>query len=194
MRFNRPPTIRQCAGCFLLLAIAIGLLFALESDAQEIPRYDRSAFPHWQTRQCRPANHAAMARWATGPLTWRSERECRITAGTWYGAYGGDTYTNPRQLDTDHVVPLSWAWRAGAWEWDRDRRREFANDPANLIPVSLRLNRQKGDKGPSEWMPPRDAFACEYVLRFNFVLVKYGLPASPELAGIISTECFKETP
>ena len=37
-----------------------------------------------------------------------------------------------RRLDVDHVVPLAWAWNAGAWRWTPERRREFANDPASL--------------------------------------------------------------
>jgi hypothetical protein len=37
------------------------------------------------------------------------------------------------------------------------------------------VNRQKGAKGPLEWMPPRESFHCQYVTRFKRVLIIYGL-------------------
>ena len=178
----------------VLAALSVLIILAMRADAAEtIPEYDRSAFPHWQTRQCRAANHDALARWATEPVEWRTDRECRIAndTGQWTGPYGGQTFGHYRDLDVDHVIPLAWAWEHGAWEWTRDRRREFANDPANLIPVSARLNRQKGARGPTEWLPPVEAYRCEYMLRWHRVLQKYGLPVTGGIEGLTVSYCDK---
>ena len=185
---------KNCTWCVILLTItAIFLTLAVaEVNAQNNPAYQRSAFPHWQVRSCRAANHHALARWATVPVEWRTVRECRIAdnTGEWYGPYGGDTFTHYRQLDVDHVVALSYAWNAGAWMWTRDERREFANDPQNLIPVSSRLNRQKGARGPTEWLPPREEYQCEYTLRFVYVMLKYELSVSADLNQLMGELCF----
>ena len=37
------------------------------------------------------------------------------------------------------------------------------------------MNRQKGAKGPLEWLPPRESFHCQYVTRFKRALIIYGL-------------------
>ena len=55
------------------------------------------------------------------------------------------------------------------------KREQFADDPVNLFAVEARVNRQKGAKGPLEWMPPRESFHCQYVTRFKRVLITYGL-------------------
>ncbi|KLJ10931.1 hypothetical protein EMPG_13749, partial [Blastomyces silverae] len=59
-------------------------------------------------------------------------------------------------VDIDHVVPLSNAWKSGAAGWTTARRREFANDLVNpqLIAVTDNVNQQKSDAGPEEWKPP----------------------------------------
>ena len=79
------------------------------------------------------------------------------------------------QIDIDHVVALSHAWQVGALQWSDEKRLEFANDPMNLLAVSARLNRQKGDSDAASWLPPAKSFRCAYVSRQVVVKVKYGL-------------------
>ncbi len=82
-------------------------------------------------------------------------------------------------LDIDHVVPLKWAYEHGAHDWPVERKAKFANDPLNTIAVSLSANRSKGAKGPTEWMPPNNAYRCDYLRKFESVLKAYGLAFSP---------------
>ena len=72
------------------------------------------------------------------------------------------------------------AYDHGAQNWDRAKRREFANDPENLIVVDASANREKGDKGPSRWMPPNQSYHCEYIKRWKDIKFKYRLKDSPE--------------
>ena len=51
---------------------------------------------------------------------------CRVVIGRWRDLYTGDTITDPGALDVDHFVPLSNAFRAGGWAWDRVQRQRYA--------------------------------------------------------------------
>jgi hypothetical protein len=52
--------------------------------------------------------------------------------------------------------------------------------------VNASLNRQKGAKGPSEWLPPHHQYRCEYIMLFNAVMDKYGLKYVPSEQRIVN--------
>jgi hypothetical protein len=90
---------------------------------------------------------------------------CKVVAGDWYSLYDGLTFTDPAELDIDHMVPLAEAWDSGASSWDTARRQAYANDldhPQALRAVSAAANRSKGDLDPGQWKPTREAAWCEY--------------------------------
>lgn len=68
-------------------------------------------------------------------------------------------------IDIDHVVALSDAWRSGAASWEPARRRQFANDPLNLLAVESSLNQEKGDRNAADWLPSPRGQRCGYVAR-----------------------------
>ena len=78
-------------------------------------------------------------------------------------------------MDIDHVFPVALADRLGARNWPSAKKRQFFNDPANLLPVDKSLNRSKGAKDPTQRLPPNTSYRCEYVNRFLRVGLKYGL-------------------
>ena len=87
--------------------------------------------------------------------------------------YSGMEVTEATKLDIDHMVPLSNAHRSGGWEWDADRKREYANNLDNsyhLIAVTASANRSKGAKGPEEWQPLDQSYGCQYAT--DWVLIK----------------------
>jgi hypothetical protein len=90
---------------------------------------------------------------------------CKVIEGDWFSSYDGVTFTDPAELDIDHMVPLAEAWDSGASAWDVARRQGFANDldhPQALRAVSASSNRSKSDLDPGQWKPTRDAAWCEY--------------------------------
>lgn len=107
----------------------------------------------------------------TGNLTYNQHG--RVVSGRWISLYSGKVFYNASDLDIDHIVPLSWAWKHGADQWTRDKREQFANDPRNLVAVGASLNRSKGDKGLDEWIPP--ANQEQYKLRFQRIVKIYEL-------------------
>ena len=71
------------------------------------------------------------------------------------------------------MVPLENAHRSGAWSWDRERKREFANYLGydnHLIATTSRANRSKSSKGPEEWRPPLEDYWCVYAV--DWVTIK----------------------
>ena len=78
-------------------------------------------------------------------------------------------------MQIDHVVALADAWRSGAWQWDAQRRQEFANDPENLLAVDGQANEDKSASSADQWLPPNRAFRCDYVKRQIAVKNAYGL-------------------
>ncbi len=100
---------------------------------------------------------------------------CDVASGEWLDPYTGRSYTDPSEIDIDHVVPLAEAWRSGASSWDEARRERYANDPSVLLSVEDNANQSKGDKGPEAWKPPREAVWCDYAVRWLGIKEEYEL-------------------
>lgn len=103
---------------------------------------------------------------------------CLVESGTLDDPYSGTPIAFVRgdnQLHIDHVVALADAWAKGAQAWDEDTRRDFANDPLNLLAVDAGLNQQKGAGDAATWLPPNKAFRCDYAQRIVAVKGRYGL-------------------
>ncbi|WP_396246703.1 HNH endonuclease family protein [Gordonia sp. CNJ-863] len=79
-------------------------------------------------------------------------------------------------VEIDHVFPLEQAWHSGASAWPLATRVRFANDPANLLAVDGGRNSAKGSKPISEWLPPNQAYRCDYIARYLEVAATYQLP------------------
>jgi Protein of unknown function (DUF1524) len=78
-------------------------------------------------------------------------------------------------VQIDHVVSLSDAWYKGARDWDEQRRRDFANDPHNLLAVGAKANFDKAFRDANAWLPPNAAFRCDFVARQVAVKTDYRL-------------------
>ncbi|MGH3243287.1 MAG: HNH endonuclease family protein [Spirillospora sp.] len=137
--------------------------------------YDRDKFPHWinQGNNCN-TREVVLKRDGSSVQTGS---DCYPTSGTWKSPYDGATWTQPSDIDIDHMVPLAEAWRSGASSWTTSRRQAFANDLASsqLWAVTDNVNQAKGDKDPAEWTPPLASFRCMYARSWIDVKYRYGL-------------------
>lgn len=107
-------------------------------------------------------------------------RDCVVLTGTLEDPYSGEIIEFERgpesaKVQIDHVVPLADAWVKGAQQLSEQARRNFANDPRNLLAVDGRLNQQKGAGDAATWLPPAKGFRCEYVSRQVEVKAAYQL-------------------
>ena len=137
--------------------------------------YSREKFPHWRRvdDNC-DVRDTVLKRDGTGV---EATATCKITKGSWKSVYDGKTFTDPQDVDIDHMVPLANAWRSGADKWNEEQRTEFANDLTRpqLMAVSASSNRSKGDQDPSKWKPPQKSYWCEYARRWVAVKSFWGL-------------------
>jgi hypothetical protein len=136
--------------------------------------YDRALFDHWTDADgdgCN-ARYEVLIEESVTPVT--VGYPCTITGGSWYSYFDGATWTDPADVDIDHMVPLSEAWKSGAASWTPSQRQAFANDlgfTPSLVAVTDSVNQSKGDRDPALWMPPASAAHCQYAT--EWVLVKY---------------------
>jgi hypothetical protein len=122
-----------------LLALVAALTFVMPI---QMPPYDRDAFGDgWADADgdCQDTRQEILIRELDGEQL--TADGCDVATGTLNDLYTGTTIQFRRGQDTsadvqiDHVIPLAYAWRAGAWEWTTEKREAFANDPAELRAV-----------------------------------------------------------
>jgi Protein of unknown function (DUF1524) len=156
------------------------------SEPGSMSGYSREKFPHWSKasefgwdppQSSCDAREAALIR--DGEAV-EVGSECKVESGTWLDPYTNQRFTEPSDIDTDHIVPLANAWRSGASEWDKDARERYANDPEVLLSVEDNANQAKGDKGPEAWKPPNEAEWCDYAVRWIGIKDKYDLSVNEQ--------------
>ena len=148
--------------------------------------YSRERFPHWSKAEdfgwdppqasC-DVREAALIRDGEDVEVGSG---CKVSSGTWFDPYTERMYSDPQDIDIDHVVPLAEAWRSGASSWDNGRRERYANNPDVLLSVEDNANQQKGDKDPAAWKPPNEEEWCDYAERWISIKSKYSLSLDQE--------------
>jgi hypothetical protein len=168
-----------------------GLRIAAESDAG----YDRDLFRHWTDEDGDGCDTREEVLISESTVRVNIGDGCKILSGNWYSIYDGKVFTNPSDLDIDHFIPLKEAWGSGAYAWDADRRRAFANDlgiDEALIAVSAGSNRSKSDRDPNEWLPTNTDYTCDYIENWMVVKIRWELTVDQaefnQLSGL-ATRC-----
>lgn len=167
------------------LSVLSGLTVENEYDTG----YSRTLFKHWVDADgdsCDTREEVLIAESTSKPQV--DAYGCKVVEGDWWSAYDGVTTTDPSTFDIDHVVALKEAWDSGAWSWTSAQREAFANDltdPRALIAVSASSNRSKADRDPSQWMPTRTAYACEFLANWVAVKSRWKLSMDPSEHGFI---------
>ena len=138
--------------------------------------YSRDLFPHWIDADgdgCSTRNEVLIAE-ADDPVTISGT--CTITQGRWFSYYDRVSWTDPADVDIDHMVPLAEAWDSGARSWSTSTRQAFANDLGDyrsLVGVTDNVNQSKGDQDPGTWLPQYDR--CRYLREFVAVKLRWRL-------------------
>jgi len=160
---------------------ALNALSGIRITTTEAPGYKRSEFGSgWWVRDGCNTRQRILARDMTNVTT---SNGCTVTSGVLDDPYTGRriSFTNsrPNDVQIDHVVPVSAAWKMGANTWTYEERRAFYNDHDNLLAVDGPTNSAKGDKTLGEWRPPNSAFHCEYTITYVEVTDDYDLALKP---------------
>lgn len=140
--------------------------------------YSRDKFPHWSSSDGCTTRQTVLLRDGSEV---RTDDDCQPVSGTWHSAFDDTVLRDASEVDIDHLVPLANAWRSGADTWAPERREQFANDLRHpqLIAVSARSNREKGDQSPDQWQPIR-GFWCAYALAWTGTKHAYDLTVTQD--------------
>jgi hypothetical protein len=176
---------------FLLLSLpqAQAENFELTIAADHEGGYERALFKIWidaDSDGCNTREEVLIQEAVVKPTIGNS---CNLTGGAWLSPYDGIRTTKASALDIDHVVPLSEAWKSGAWAWTPAQRQAFANDLDDsraLVAVSLGQNRSKGDKDPAQWLPPKGV--CTYIADWISIKARYQLSVDPIEAAFLTSK------
>lgn len=147
--------------------------------------YSRENFPHWSDARefgwdADPSCDVRDAALIRDGEEVSVEEGCDVELGRWVDPYTGSAYTDPLDIDIDHVVPLANAWRSGASDWSESEREAYANDPQVLLSAEDNANQEKGDKGPEAWKPPNRSYHCEYARRWVWIKSDWDLTINPQ--------------
>ena len=144
---------------------------------ETVTRYNRDDWGDWADEDNDGLNtrHEVLARESlVKPVISNN----RVISGKWYDKFTGKYFTNAKDLDIDHLVPLKNAHISGASNWSKEKKNEYYNYMKNenhLVAVSKGENRSKGDKSPVEWLPPNEEYQCEYVREWYKIKTDWGL-------------------
>lgn len=142
-------------------------------------QYSRADYKHWidADKDCQNTREEVLIIESLKKPTL-DKKGCKVIEGRWYDPYTDKFFTNPSDLDVDHFIPLAEVDRSGGNKWSKQKKMDYANDlddPDILIAVSKGANRSKGDKDPSDWMPPNEDYHCEYIRIWQEIKDKWGL-------------------
>jgi hypothetical protein len=149
---------------------------ALPVAAETGAGYSRALFPHWTDADgdgCSTRNEVLISE-ADDPV--RVGARCSLSGGRWYSYYDGVSWTDPADVDIDHMVALKEAWDSGAKRWTTATRRSYANDLGDhrsLVGVTDNVNQAKGDQDISQWTPERQK--CRYLREWVAVKLRWRL-------------------
>ena len=158
--------------------------------------YNRAAFRHWVNADGDSCDTREEVLIAESKVQVTLGAGCRVLSGRWVSWYDGATWTDPTDVDIDHVVALKEAWESGAQAWSAAKRERYANDLGHrwsLDAVTDNVNASKSDRDPASWLPPVASTHCSYAV--HWVTVKYRWRLSVDAAerdrllGVLSGTC-----
>ena len=197
------PTVVQTSSAVDQNSSTEDLVRPMISDVPpNIPGYDRKDWRHWTDTDgdCQNTRHEVLIDESASPVEFKTDRRCQVAGGEWIDPYTGHQVIDATKLDVDHMVPLKNAHLSGAWAWDSNQRKAYANDmddPDHLIAVTASANRQKGAKGPEAWKPSNQGYWCKYTKDWIRIKVDWELTVTPkewqalsqmlDTCGVVST-------
>ena len=162
-----------------IVGSALALLQTIRVENEYQVGYDRALFDHWRDIDgdgCDSRDQVLKRDSISLPQV--DPVNCNVIAGDWVSPYDGGRWSNPSEIDIDHVVALKEAWDSGAWAWSAAQRKAFANDTSDsrtLLAVTDSVNQSKSDKDPSNWLPPLQSYTCTYLGNWIAVKVRWSL-------------------
>jgi hypothetical protein len=155
--------------------------------------YNRKEWKHWidEDKNCLDTRSEILKSRSLSEVKL-NPKGCKIVSGEWDDFYYSEKLYLAKKIDIDHLIPLKNAHLSGGADWSSDLKKEFANDPENLVITNLKYNRQKSAKGIDRWLPVNKKYACKYIKKWIYVKNKYQLTILKDekhTIDVIGSEC-----
>ena len=161
------------------------------------PNYSRKEWHHWIDEDGDGKNTRQEVLFSESLIspTLRADGK-KVISGRWYDPYTDNLFAKPENLDIDHFVPLGETHKSGGCHWSAAKKKRYANalmHKEELIAVSKKTNRSKGQKDPSKWLPQNEDYHCEYVSTWILIKDRWNLWVDPKekkaIKRIITSKC-----
>jgi 5-methylcytosine-specific restriction endonuclease McrA len=171
----------------------------LDALAEDVP-YNRSLYDNnWKVSGEKCTIRAQILE-STSLVPVQKNQNCTVTYGKWYDEYSGNTYEgNPfggdgidNDIEIDHIVPLHYVNNHGGAQWSDSKKRRYGSSIEGMhnnlyIAVSKKTNNDKGDKGPTKWMPPNQSYKCQYLTKWHDIVLDWQISLDPDDYDYIKT-------
>lgn len=138
----------------------------------------------WQARrgECQKAYTKILSNTSLTEAKHARHEGCTfVISGSWEDAYTGKAIDDISVIALDHRISPYEAHYWGAAYWSSAQRVALLNDPINLVPVSIDQIKSRKGKSPTDWMPERKEYWCDYVVHREIVVRKYKLRPSKDV-------------
>lgn len=138
----------------------------------------------WQAKrgECQEMYTQVLAKNSLTDPTYAKHEDCAfVVSGSWQDAYTGKAIDDIKVIALDHRISPYEAHYWGAAYWSQPQRFALLNDPINLVPVSIDQIKLRKGRSPTDWMPEREKYWCDYVVHREIVVRKYQLRPPKEV-------------
>jgi hypothetical protein len=138
----------------------------------------------WQARrgECQKSYTQVLADNSISEIKYAKHEDCVfVVSGEWQDAYTGQKIDDIRVIALDHRISPYEAHYWGAAFWAPAQRFDLLNDPSNLVPVSIEQIKLRKGRSPTEWMPERHDYWCDFIVHREIVIRKYQLRPPKEV-------------
>lgn len=139
-------------------------------------------------KNCQDSNEKLLIARSETPVTFETEKRCKVATGRWRCDYSGAMVTDRKALVVEPLVSIEEALATGdGWE-DDWTRRQFTNGKANLSIVQKSAAAERRARTVEEWLPSNQELACKFVRNWTLVKSQNNLSVSEAEAAILATE------
>ena len=172
------------AVCFV---VGISACVTTPMYTSTIQEYDRNEWGRWidEDKDCQDTRQEVLIKYSKIPVTFKTDKHCKVLTGKWICPYTGKVFTDPSLLDIDHIVPLKEVYESGGSYWPEEQKKKYFNDQFGLIPVDRSANRSKGSRQPHEWLPSNQEVICQYVTQWMLVKGRWGMTTDNVEANLL---------
>lgn len=138
----------------------------------------------WQAKrgECQKSYTQVLAETSLTDIKYAKHEDCLfVVSGEWQDAYTGQKIDDIRVIALDHRISPYEAHYWGAAYWSSAQRFALLNDPINLVPVSIEQIKLRKGRSPTDWMPERKDYWCDFIVLREIVVRKYQLRPPKEI-------------